>query len=233
MPDHRVRRAVAALRRDGFAVVDDVASPEMVTEFAVMVEALVRADFEARMQEADRRAKTGEQRIDVWPVENGVVHLTFDPDDDRFQTLTTHPFATALAAALLGAHAEVEGVSMRVPLPGFGHQGLHQDREPTTDPSLWRGVRATWVLSPFTIETGTLRVIPGSHLSGPPEELHVLGMPPHPDEVRVIAGPGAAVLRGNLWHSGTFNASSHLRLSIDVDYQASEIEMAGPPELLK
>jgi ectoine hydroxylase-related dioxygenase (phytanoyl-CoA dioxygenase family) len=208
--------------RYGFAVVDDVASPEIVAGFAAMVDALVHAEFDARMEEAHRRAEADEQRIEVWPEERGVVHLTFEPSDDRFQSLTSHRFASALAAELLGPHVHVAGVSLRVPLPGFGHQGLHQDTEPAADRGRWHEVRVTWVLSPFVVETGTLRVIPGSHLTGPPNEPAVLGMPPHPDEVRVIAEPGAVVLRGNEWHSGTFNASSELRLSIDVDYRARE-----------
>jgi ectoine hydroxylase-related dioxygenase (phytanoyl-CoA dioxygenase family) len=197
-------------------------TPEIVTALAAMVEALVHAEFDARMEEASHRAEAGEQRIDVWPEERGVVHLTFGSNDDRFQTLTCHRFTSALAAESLGPHVDVAGVSLRVPLPGFGHQGLHQDADPTADPGRWHEVRVTWVLSPFTVETGTLRVIPGSHLTGPPNEPDVLGMPPHPDEVRVMAEPGAVVLRGNVWHSGTFNASSELRLSIDVDYRASE-----------
>jgi hypothetical protein len=47
-------------------------------------------------------------------------------------------------------------------------------------------------------------------------------MPPDPDEVRVVAGPGAVVLKSpHVWHSGTFNASADPRLSIDVDYRTA------------
>jgi ectoine hydroxylase-related dioxygenase (phytanoyl-CoA dioxygenase family) len=101
--------------------------------------------------------------------------------------------AVAVAVALLGTEFEVAGPSLRVPLPGFGHQGLHQDIESPPDPATWELVRITWVLSPLTVETGTFRYIPGSHLTGPPTEAGV-GLPPYPDEVRVVAVPGAIVL---------------------------------------
>jgi ectoine hydroxylase-related dioxygenase (phytanoyl-CoA dioxygenase family) len=130
--------------------------------------------------------------------------------------------AVAVAVALLGTEFEVAGPSLRVPLPGFGHQGLHQDIESPPDPATWELVRITWVLSPFTVETGTFRYIPGSHLTGPPTEAGV-GLPPYPDEVRVVAVPGAIVLKSaHVWHSGTFNGSVEPRLSVDVDYRASQ-----------
>jgi ectoine hydroxylase-related dioxygenase (phytanoyl-CoA dioxygenase family) len=222
--DRLLDQALEDLRRDGVAVVADVLSPDEVSPLAAMVRALVEAEFEARMADAEQRVAAGETRFDVWPVERGVVHLGFEVTDDRFNMLVRHAVATAAASRLLGAPFAVESVSLRVPLPGFGHQGLHEDIEPPPDPASWLGVRDTWVLTPFTVETGTLRFIPGSHLTGPPDEFG-MGMPPHPDEVRVVAAPGALVLKsGHVWHSGTFNASAEPRLSIDVDYR-----MLGPP----
>jgi hypothetical protein len=97
-----------------------------------------------------------------------------------------------------------------------------EDLEAPPDPTTWLRLRATWVLTPFTVETGTLRYIPGSHLAGPPTE-YGIGMPPHPDEVRVVAAPGATVLKSaHVWHSGTYNASAEPRLSMDVDDRACE-----------
>ncbi len=123
--------------------------------------------------------------------------------DDRFRSLVTHRPVAAAASELLGPDWEVSGIELRVPLPGFGHQGLHQDIESPTDATTWRHLRVTWDLSAFTVETGTYRFIPGSHLSGPPAETGI-GMPPHPDEVRVIAAPGAIVLKSaHVWHSWT------------------------------
>jgi ectoine hydroxylase-related dioxygenase (phytanoyl-CoA dioxygenase family) len=215
-----LERAVTEVRRDGVSVIEDVLEPATVAVLAPRVRAMAVADFEARMADAEARAAAGETLVDVWPQESGVVHLCLDPGDDRFQRLAAHPVARALAAELLGPSFEVAGLELRVPLPGFGHQGLHQDIESPPDPARWRPLRITWVLSPFTVETGTFRFIPGSHLTGPPRETGI-GMPPHPDEVRVVAPAGSILLKSaHVWHSGTFNASRELRLSVDVDYRA-------------
>jgi ectoine hydroxylase-related dioxygenase (phytanoyl-CoA dioxygenase family) len=216
-------QVIVDLRRDGVTVVEDVLSADEVGPLAEAVRALVEAEFGALMAEVERRAALGETRIDVWPVERGVVHLGFEVADDRFSVLVSHPAAGAVADKLLGPGVTVEGVSLRVPLPGFGHQGLHEDIAAPPEPATWLRLRATWVLTPFAVETGTLRYIPGSHLTGPPTEFGI-GMPPHPDEVRVVAAPGAMVLKSShVWHSGTFNASAEPRISMDVDYRACEV----------
>jgi ectoine hydroxylase-related dioxygenase (phytanoyl-CoA dioxygenase family) len=120
----------------------------------------VVADFEARMAEAERRAAAGETGFDVWPEERGIVHLCFHAGDERFQPLVTHPLAAAVAREMLGPDHVVGGLELRAPLPGFGHQGFHQDIDSPPNPAIWRHLRATWVLSPFTVETGTYRYIP-------------------------------------------------------------------------
>ena len=213
--------ALRHLRRDGVCVIDDVLAPALVATPAAIVRAIVEDNYTARMEEAERRAAAGETRIDVWPDERGVVRVCLDIVDNRFRSLVTHPLVATAASELLGPDWEVSGMELRVPLPGFGHQGLHQDIESPTDATIWQRVRMTWVLSAFTVETGTYRFIPGSHLTGPPAETGI-GMPPHPDEVRVIAAPGAIVLKSaHVWHSGTFNASAEPRLSIDIDYRSA------------
>jgi ectoine hydroxylase-related dioxygenase (phytanoyl-CoA dioxygenase family) len=77
-----------------------------------------------------------------------------------------------------------------------------------------------WCVTPFTRDSGPLRVIPGSHRRGEPpidiEHGYATGMGPHPDEVKIIAPAGSVILfnSASLWHSGTFNYTPAARLGL-------------------
>ena len=107
-----------------------------MTTPAAIVRAMVEDYHAARMEEAERRAAAGETRIDVWPDERGVVRVCLGTVDAHFRSLVTHPLVAAAASELLGPDWEVSGIELRVPLPGFGHQGLHQDIESPTDATI-------------------------------------------------------------------------------------------------
>ena len=82
-----------------------------------------------------------------------------------------------------------------------------------------RTLSAMWCVTPFTRDSGPLRVIPRSHRrSEPPidtEHGYATGMGPHPDEVKITAPPGSVILfnASDLWHSGTFNYTPAARLA--------------------
>jgi ectoine hydroxylase-related dioxygenase (phytanoyl-CoA dioxygenase family) len=76
-----------------------------------------------------------------------------------------------------------------------------------------------WCISEFTLDNGPLRVVPGSHAApAPPIDPNGFGsgMGPHPDEVRIEAPAGSAILftSGAIWHSGTFNYSPAPRIAL-------------------
>jgi ectoine hydroxylase-related dioxygenase (phytanoyl-CoA dioxygenase family) len=62
------------------------------------------------------------------------------------------------------------------------------------------------LLSPHRADTGTIRMLPGSHRTVPDFTAWGSAMPPHPDEVRLEGEPGDLfVYEGHLWKSATFN----------------------------
>src|SRR5260370_40873443 len=89
-----------------------------------------------------------------------------------------------------------------------------------------------WCVTPFTRDSGPLRVIPSSHRRAEPpidmEHGYATGMGRHPDEVKIIAPPGSVILfnAADLWHSGTFNYAPAARLALTVHFDPGR--QAGP-----
>src|SRR5580700_6904669 len=123
------------------------------------------------------------------------------------------------ADTVIGPGCQVDGLSLRAPLPGCAHQGLHPDFFPGHRISgPWQVLAAMWCITGFTRDNGPLRVIPGSHRSArdPADDMEFPGMGPHPDEVKLTAPAGSLILfnSASLWHSGTLNYSPGLRLAV-------------------
>ncbi len=212
-------RELEALDRDGFLVVEGVLTKDRVDEWVARLKLATERYLDELRSKPPIELPTGGQTI--WPGESGVVRLRFDVDDSSFRELTEDAVVLSAARRVL-AEPRLAEIGARIPMPGFGHQGLHQDLDEPASSKQWRAFTAKWVISRFDAETGTLRVIPGSHLKGIPEQDSQewgWAMPPHPSELRIEASPGAVVLSNpQLWHSGTFNGSSEPRLSLSVGY---------------
>ena len=175
---------------------------------------------------ADRLGQLVRTMVDEWDAtpdvkweEAGVVRLRLDLADPAFAELVRHPVLFSAAETVIGPGCQVDGLSLRAPIPGSGHQGLHRDFYPghrTSGP--WQVLAAMWCITPFTPDNGPLRVIPGSHRSSrdPNDDMKWIGMGPHPDEVKLIAPAGWLILfnSASLWHSGTLNYSPEPRLAV-------------------
>ncbi len=151
--------------------------------------------------------------------EAGVVGIRLDPADPGYAPLVRQPLLFSAAGAVIGPGCQVNGLSLRAPLPGCGHQGLHPDFFPGHRISgPWQVLAAMWCITAFTSDNGPLRVIPGSHRTrrDPVDDMEFPGMGPHPDEVKLIAPAGSLILfnSASLWHSGTLNYSPGLRLAV-------------------
>jgi ectoine hydroxylase-related dioxygenase (phytanoyl-CoA dioxygenase family) len=124
---------------------------------------------------------------------------------------------------VLGPDWNLAALSLRAPLPGCGHQGLHPDFEQRRIQGPWQTLSAMWCITAFTPENGPLRVIPGSHReSQPPIDMSAFGagMGPRSDEVKIVAPAGSVILfnSADLWHSGTFNYSPAPRLAVTAGF---------------
>jgi ectoine hydroxylase-related dioxygenase (phytanoyl-CoA dioxygenase family) len=152
------------------------------------------------------------------------VMASFGPADPGFTGFHGHPLLAGAASLVLGGSWHVRGLELRAPIPGAGEQGLHQDYRERRPGETWQTLSAMWCITPFTRDSGPLRVIPGSHLRAEPpidtEHGYATGMGPHPDEVKIIAPAGSVILfdAADLWHSGTFNYTPAARLALTVHY---------------
>jgi hypothetical protein len=155
--------------------------------------------------------------------EAGVVHAKLSLADPDFAPCHEHTLLSDAATAVLGPDWRLSALSLRAPLPGCGHQGLHPDFEERRTHGSWQTLSAMWCVTAFTPDNGPLRVIPGSHkVSQPPIDALAFGsgMGPHPDEVKIVAPAGSVILfnSADLWHSGTFNYSAEPRLAVTAGF---------------
>ena len=198
----RQRRSLA---EDGYLLMPSLLPADAVAALAARLDELARAIIAERDAAAEQ-----------W---DGVVSVRLDPADPGYAPLVRQPLLFSAADTVIGPGCQVDGLSLRAPLPGCGHQGLHPDFFPghrTSGP--WQVLAAMWCITGFTRDNGPLRVIPGSYRSArdPADDMEFPGMGPHPDEVKLIAPAGSLILfnSASLWHSGTLNYSPGLRLAV-------------------
>lgn len=102
----------------------------------------------------------------------------------------------------------------RSPLPGRGHQQLHNDSNfPASRYALM--VIAVFALEDMTMENGTTRLVPGSHkYEGFPEEGKK-----YEDEIQLPLKKGSVlVYDASIWHGGSMNTTENSRWSILMTY---------------
>lgn len=122
---------------------------------------------------------------------------------------------------MLGSEFQVDRMELRVPVPGFGHQGLHQDIDSPHKPEIWRRLRMAWGTQRIHSRNRYLPVHP------PLSPRRTTRRNPNRHattsrRVRLVAAPGAIVVKSaHVRHSGTFNASTEPRISIGVDYRTA------------
>jgi ectoine hydroxylase-related dioxygenase (phytanoyl-CoA dioxygenase family) len=214
-PDARVTRDARlseqqrdALERLGYLVVPSLLDEEAVGRMSTRLEELIRRAVAAWQGDPGREF-----------VEAGVVRDRLEPADPDFAPCHEHPLVADAARAVLGPPSHLFELALRAPLPGFGHQGLHQDFEERRTDGPWQSLSAMWCVTAFTRDNGALRVLPGSHRQRA-EPIHDMpfgtGMGPHPAEVRIVAPAGSLILfnGADLWHSGTHNFSPAPRLAV-------------------
>jgi len=210
----------ATLKRDGYLVVPALLGERVLTGIHHRLDELVRQTVAAW--------QAGVQHIP----EPGVVRAGLDLADADFAPCHEHPLLADAATTVLGPGWSLATLSLRAPLPGCGHQGLHPDFEQRRTEEPWQTLSAMWTVTPFTAENGPLRVIPGSHLaSEPPIDTQAFGsgMGPHPHEVKVTAPAGSVILfnSASLWHSGTFNYSPQPRLALTAGFAPASFQTSS------
>ena len=209
-----VQRAVAALREDGFVVIDDV----------------VDHDHLDRLRE--RMTDDLEKIHALPPVPHNFVwgNIQQNPPPDAglvFRDVVANPFVCQVTRELLGPGAFNDYLSGNTNVPGSGLQPVHVD-----DGQLWPDLQEAHpparlvvnvALGDTTEESGAIELWPGTHL----DPRMVIGKDTKvPNELiaarRGVRGPllgatrkGAMLVRDmRLWHRGTPNHSAATRFMI-------------------
>jgi phytanoyl-CoA dioxygenase PhyH len=201
-----------SLEREGYLLVPSLLDETVIGRMRSRLEELVRQTVAA--WEAEPSPEIAEP---------GVVRAKLELADPDFAPCYEHPLLAEAATVVLGHNWHLAALSLRAPLPGCGHQGLHPDFEQRQTDGPWQTLSAMWCITAFTPDNGPLRVVPGSHrVSEPPIDMLAFGsgMGPHPDEVKIVAPAGSVIMfnSADLSHSGTFNYSPAPRLAVTVGF---------------
>lgn len=202
-----------SLERDGYAVVSNVVSVDVIGELRRRVERLVDEELDWRMGEVRRRRDAGETDVRAFPRgSEGQLHLGLDAD---IVPILAGGVAEVMAA--IGTPLSGRG-GVGVCLPGWGgHQGLHPDLDGPAPPvGRWDAAVLTWPLSAWD----GMRLVPGSHKRWPEfREAFAGAIAPHPNEIRVEAGPGDVVINSvHIWKSMTLNQSRDRRSEVWISF---------------
>lgn len=194
----------------GFAVIRSLATPEQVAGMTAVVDEVIETTIADKQEEGRQREAAGERRINVWhPREAGVIFTVVTERPD-LQWLLADPRLLEVVEEAKGSRVPLGSIGALATLPGFGHQGFHQDHDgPSPTIGSWDALVFVVMLSRHRGDTGTIRALPGSHRTPSPFTGWGSAMPPHPDEVRIEGEPGDVfVYSSHLWKSATFNGGT-------------------------
>jgi hypothetical protein len=209
-----LQRAVAALRADGFVVIDDVVDHSHLDRLR-----------ERMSEDLEKiRAMPVVPHNFVW----GNIQQNPPPDADLvFGDVVANPFVCQVTRALLGSGAFNECLTGNTNVPGSGLQPVHVD-----EGQLWPNLGAAHpparlvvnvALSETTEENGAIELWPGTHLDTHMVIGNSIRVPEeHVAARRAVRGPllgatrkGAVLIRDmRLWHRGTPNHSAAPRFMI-------------------
>jgi hypothetical protein len=211
---------LAELEAFGFTIVEPekVAPPgfaERMLEAALAVEAREAPDSVAMMNLPQ------EQR----PVYGRSI-FRLPSKDPVFAEAILNPVALTLAKYLTGASNHIYNSAALLKRGKAGCTRMHCDSVGFTSPLPPYGAtcNTSWILTPYTRETGTFAVVPGSHRycrqPGQVDQPQMMGGPNDDGLfVPVVAKPGSLfVFSGNLWHGTYPKEDEALRVHCAIMY---------------
>ena len=206
-PDPAFEQEVAFFLKWGYLIVEEAVTAEQVD--------ILRTALDAAF------ARSGEQFI----------HQLLE-EDEGFAFLLDNPPVFRRVKAILGTCVQLHSTTARITTGDDPDQDWHRDGPWPMDPagtpygSLPGQINCGYYLDEITGENGPIVILPGSQrvLFRPPE-----GHPRFPDELRVLARPGQAVLfDGWLYHRGAANTSGTRRRVCLMCYQNAWMKSREP-----
>lgn len=201
---------LAAIERDGYAILDRVIEPELVAALAHTLHRL-----EAQLDVAPRgTAAEGHATKRIYNL------LARDP---IFVRMPIHPVVLPIVETLLDRGCLLSGMTSIDIGPGEDPQPMHGDdvvmSRHLQRPHAPMMVTSMWALTDFTATNGGTWYVPGSHrwaeVPGPRGEI-----PPGTEVRRLEMAAGSVmVFHGSLWHGGGANTTDDdWRLGVNVQY---------------
>ena len=230
---------VAAYRRDGFTVVEDILTADELRRTREHIEGIAegRIPFPEAGLEYEPGARDKGRSLDTLRKINGAA-----PHDPFFLAFARHPGLLQVATALLGPDVKLFGDQTFMKPPGGVEKPYHQDSayftiEPTDLVTAWVA------LDEVTLENGCLWVIPGSHRQGIRDHSQAWVVGDRTDkqvpdeaidlarEVPVTLSAGSASFHHSvLLHRSGPNRTPHRRRGLAVHYMSARSRWTGPPE---
>jgi len=196
----QVDALLAAVDEDGYVIVPDLISHEVIQEIRRAAEPFL--EYEGRNEFEGHRTR----RI------YSVIEKTL-----ACNPLVEHPLALALLDRLFMPNYLLSQLQVIDVLPGEIRQPLHHDDGfyPLARPRKPIGAALIWALDDFTADNGATLVYPGSHRWGdvPSGEIDVSQMVP-----AVMPAGSAVFFLGTLWHCAGPNHTEKSRLAATTQY---------------
>ena len=216
---------VAAMQRDGAAIVTGLAAPELVDT----IRAELRPHLDARGLETESDFN-GSRTLRVYSSLLGLAPAAAD--------LVDHDLVIAVANEVLLPHCatyQVGSLTGIEILPGESAQALHRDDSlyPIEVSGLELQIGVMWALDDFTEENGATRVVPKSHRFL--RSWHLPGLDGW--ESAVMPKGSALFYLGSTWHGGGANNSEAPRMGLINTYslgwlrQEANQYLEMPPEV--
>lgn len=203
VPAEDVDRCMEEIERDGYVIIENLISPELVAE--IKEDLIPRFSYDSGRNNFEG-FKT--QRLYAFFEKS----LICNP-------LVEHPLILGCLDRVFEPNYLLSQLQAINILPGEEQQPLHHDdlfyRVPRPRPAL--GAATIWAIDEFTQQNGATVVIPGSHLwdDRQPTEDDLKNLEP------VVMPAGSVVLfLGTLWHAGGANRSDAARLCVSAQYCA-------------
>ncbi len=194
-----VDQVVAALDRDGYAIVNGVLSPDEVQA--------------KRHELTDILARTPTGRNNFEGYTTRRIYALF-AKTRAFDEPATHPLVLGVLDQLLGSYQLSAPVGIEIS-PGETAQTLHRDDGvyPVARPHAELVVNTMWALDDFTEANGATHVVPGSHK----------WLDERPDDatptLRAVMPAGSVMFfLGDVFHGGGANNSDRPRLGVILEY---------------
>lgn len=234
---HEVKRAATLLHRDGFVVVRNVLSPDVL---ARMQQAANKAVADLMADDPDCSAGGGAGGLPHRYSFGGGSASRHMLHDEAWCDLVDLETTTPILTEIFGSpNYVVGGAGGDIAMPGaIEYQGLHSDNMWSELPDPYGTVTMRDVPVPvltinfpmidLTFENGPIRQIPGTQRSRAP----IPALADEPDWMKLStvcpAPAGSAIFRDiRAWHGGTPNLSKDVRAMPNVEYYAPWFRSEG------